>query len=333
MASVVNVGNSCLIIEKEGSWTFPLTNFFVIFDSNPMETLKYGPNGYHLAEHILWNLISLDHKFIHSNASTFSSGEMIVYGNAHRTDFSRALKSFYAGLTLASRRGWNGKIQKMFHIEQKRVTSETNQMEERSVMNTDGTRMFTYNPDILLNEYPPDYVWDILLQSARLGHIFVQSQHPLTEEEIALFKAEAGSFEEAWKKRAQSQASKIPMFFAPPISLLMGVTKPEVLLSFDQISNPIERTIILKTLKANINQFNMKGSFDKSAIKHLCSPKYDDDRNERFFLSTALSGTTGPIEEEWVNDLLGLTDEEIVKKYGPSAMASFKKALKGVSFD
>lgn len=357
-ATVTNVGKSVLIVEKsDGGFQFPLVNFTVVFDSEPVEALKYGPNGLHLAEHVLWNMISLSHRFIHSNASTFSSGEMVVFGDAYRADYRKALESFYDGLIKMTKGKMVGKMRAIYRTEQKRVTAETNFMVERSEAFGDEAKMFVYNPDILMNEYPPDYVWRLLLHDSRLVRVFVSMQGGVSNEELDLFRELAGQFEEAWRKRAAIKESKLPMFYAPPISLLMNggcvpVLGPaekrrrktkktddcqdddddEIQISLDRVANPIERSIILSSFDANINHYNFKGAFERKKLRGFMEEGavkllYSVDREERFFMVVALAGASGPIRAEWVTDLLDLSDEELVKKYGKSALKSFEKLL------
>jgi hypothetical protein len=347
MTTVVNIGKSTLIVEEEDTWNIPLVNFSIIFDSNPNDTLKYGPNGLHLAEHVLWNMISMDYSFIHTNASTYSTGEMWVYGDAYMQDYEKALKSFFDGLIKMTKGKMIGKLKDIYHVEQKRVTAETNFMHDGYV----NAKMFTYNSDILRNEYPPDYVWRILLNDTKLVRIFVQTQSTLSESELKLFDKKATEFEEAWKVRTPGKESLLPLFYAPSLSMMLAPREPGILISLDSIENPIEKDIILHNFSSVMNDFNFKGTFflnqlrvflrnrdkskDEGKNKDTGKGKDKDKsknypetlRIDRFFFSIRLA-SEGPVKVEWVKDLVRMTEEEIVTKYRQKALDHFATLAK-----
>jgi hypothetical protein len=258
-------------------------------------------------------MISMKYRFIHTNASTFSTGEMWIFGDAYRKDYATAITSFYDGLIAMTKGKMSGKLKDIYHNEQRRVTVETNFMNESKKT----PKMFVYNLDMLQGKYPPNYIWRMLLEDTKLVRIFVQTQSRLEEEEKALFKTKAEEFETAWKSRTPGPESKLPLFYAPPLS--MFVAEGKELFSLDRIKNPIERDIILCTMDAQVNEFNFKGAFKKKTPK---KPVYRVDRTERFFLAKRLASPS-PIKSKWVKDLLTLSDAEIVEKYGESALTLY----------
>lgn len=238
---VIERGYSVLLIEQaeakskavDGAatnWIIPSAYICVAFHSNPRSVLRYGSNSLHFAEHVLWNMTARD--VLHrSNAATFGSGEMAVYGMCLERELASAMTYFFDGLIAATQCRLSPTMRERIEIEQRRVTCETSHMSERSVLAvSEKWRMFVYNTDIARSEYPIDYVWKVLLEECRLGRVVVMAHCRVSAEDVLLFERLADNFQRAWDGRAaayakHSVASKakplpLPTYYAPPFSML-----------------------------------------------------------------------------------------------------------------
>ena len=340
------VDRCCLIVDTRDERIVPVIDFSIIFDSDPRDVLKYGPNGLHLAEHVLWNLISMKYRFLNSNASTYPTGEMWVYGSAYRTDYTKALNSFFDGLTQLAECKLGTELRKIYRTEQRRLTAETSCISDYS--HEDGwhedSTMFVYNADMARGEFPHSYVWQILLKEAKLAGIYIQSGVKLTGEELALFKKRAEAFTKAWQARSPPKSHTFPMFYAPPLSYLTGDAKhaDDVLLSLESILNPIERELISYTFNIYVNDFIFKCKIPRELYDKLTNKSKRVKALERFRTQAGLSaakiyfrhrfpiticGTGDMPKEEWVRDMMTLTPRKLAKKYYQGAEENFLKLL------
>jgi hypothetical protein len=333
---IIEKGYSVLLIDKDPKWVLPSACFSVGFYADPKEVLKYGPNGLHFAEHILWNMIAKN-ILQRTNASTFSGGEMAVYGTCMEANLREAMTQFFEGLIDMAECKLSRQMREVFKIEQQRVSCETSFMQEgTSTTDHPQEHMFVFNTDMIHAAFSPDYVWKILLDECELGRIIIVAHCKMLDEDTALFEKMAAKFEAAWNNRKKSLPEKIPLpvYYAPPYSMFTNGRKEEskTLVRYENDMNPIERVI----MRAELGLSNSPYIFGENvplgwnptdstlASKDL---QYLIEWYDQYFSIPLLVSFSGPFEEEWIADLHSKKPGQLVKKYRGSAISKFLKTV------
>lgn len=333
--TVINTKHALLLIDKKPEWEIPSAHFHISFYADPMQVLKYGPNGLHYAEHVLWNVINRRYQFDGTNASTGSGGQMSFFGDCKEGEFGKAMKGFFDGLMDAAKGKENKDIKAMMMKEQRRVTIETNQVQRMAYSVGANMEMFLYNTDLLNGEYPTKYVWKILLEECKLGRAVIIAHCAVSEGEITKFKELSSAYGEAWSKvpLAVQKEVKLPMYYAPPISTLrdssigpwnLPSSYPSAIdLSF--IDNPIVKGIVYSSIMRFESQYPYVGTLSKwlvAKLKKSRKPKLDGALfwdQDQFFHAPLLTTMPGTIKAEWANDLVSLPEKSLIQKYGEEA--------------
>jgi len=329
---VVERGHVVLLIETVGKWVVPRVSFAIAFKSHPRKIINYGGNGLHFAEHVLWNVLASD-TLDRSNAITFWTGEMGVYGMCPIDRYEFSIKRFIGGMTMIA----NGDIpihQKRYAIEQQRVTCETTDALDYAARRT-SEKMFVYNTDMMRAEFPMEYVKRILLEECELGRIVITSNHQLTDGMISLFESLSDTFNTAWDTRKQrlGKPPPIPIYGPPPISLISGVRHPLVYIEFDDTFNIAERVIIYGSFHSDSPgyPFGMEIPPHYKLEIERCNYGEAFDITNPFFLDWIVPAMRGHIDEESINDLCSMKPSEVIEKYGASAKKKWNELVgKGI---
>jgi len=326
---IVQTENTILLIEEDPKWEIPSAYFSIAFKADPVSVLKYGGNGLHFAEHILWNIVTGgEMRLRHTNATTYSSGEMAVYGMCLESEFSSTLRGFFSRLIDMASAKWTSRLGSVFKIEQRRVTAETSGMAERSVGHHPSRRMFVYNTDMIRSEYSHEFVWRILLDECKLGRIVIMAHCKVSGEDVAAFEKLSREFTDRWNERGKRIAKKIPlpMYFAPPFSFIEHATSERpIVVPLDSIPNPIERAIIGSHLSLFGPPYFIAATTMRWVVKRIQKEfsaaylQWSLAFYDPFFVVAVLSLYRGRVEEEWVNDLYRLSGRGLLEKYGDSA--------------
>lgn len=302
----------------------------VAFHADPIEVLKYGSNGLHFAEHILWNMTAAG-VLHHTNATTFSSGEMVVFGSCFQNDLPFSMKHFFDGLIDLARCNMTKKITGIYPIEQKRVSHETNRINQHSLESRGPTdKMFIFNTDIVRSQYPIEYVWKILLEESRIGKVVVMANCSVSDKTIALFTSLANEFSTAWDQRGKRVRKTIalPLYHAPPFSMFHEDSlPPPMVIKYGELGvefSPIERMIIASSSwgMATPYVFSVtlydpppyKRDHDGENLRRI----YDWDNP--FFTMPLLVSYEGSIDPKWVNELYSRSPNEIFSDHAESAV-------------
>ena len=353
---IIEKGHSVLLIDEDPQWIIPSACMSVAFYANPKEVLKYGSNGLHFAEHILWNMIARNN-LRQTNASTFNTGEMAVFGICLENEFASSMTAFFNGLLDLSECKLSTSMRSTFITEQRRVTCETDFMQETSFaseVKREREKMFIFNTDMVKAQYSPDYVWKILLEECTLGKVVIMAHCHLKDEDIHLFEELAGKFQKAWDGREKFIPKKVllPVYHAPPFSMfqpdrhgsranassLRAQSEPSSNQSegfeivYDDSIGPIERAIISTGLSPKRSPYLFSvdvhvGIAALSSIKqvYLKSAYYWADP---YFAMPILTSYQGALKQEWVDDLYSKSAREIVKKYDKKAITILANAIK-----
>lgn len=336
---IVEKGHSTLLIDENPHWAIPMAFFSIAFHSDPHEVLKYGSNGLHFAEHILWNMIA-NNNLRRTNATTFSTGEMAVYGACLEEEFRKALEGFYGGLADLAMCKLSPRMKMTYKIEQRRVTCETSLMAEESSWCQTGERekMFVFNTDLLQSQFSLDYVWKILLEECKLGRIIVMANCHVSEEDINRFEGIADKFNELWEARLKHVPKKVPLpvYYAPPFSLFeqepsQGSRERKSLVFSDDI-NPIERMIISTMGGVSHGGYpylfsvDLHGHLSRSSDASAENLRYRYRWSDPFFAAPVLSSYSGQISKEWVDDLYSKSPKSVFAKYNKSASLKLREA-------
>ena len=337
---IVKVEKCVLVIEKKPTWIIPTAYFSILFDTEPSRVLKYGPNGLHFTEHILWCSINEHYKFQHTNAVTFSSGEMGVFGIAPSDDLDKAINGFFDGIADVMSKKKTQAFKRIYKTEQRRVSAETFRSRERSLTAKEGAeaRMFTYNMDLLRADYPTAYLQHILLEECELQKVVVMAHCAVSEDSRALFRSHAEKFIASWKDRKKGLLPvSLPLFYAPPMSSLQahGSSRETMSISLKPVANPIERMIISLHMTPNFppqyylkmevphwrlsNPTNAMGKNTLSCLSAIL--------NEQYFAVDIIASSGEELEVEWIDDLHNLSPTELLKKYKKKAIDSMKTLL------
>jgi hypothetical protein len=328
--TLIERGLAALIIDKGPNWIIPSACLSVAFYADPKEVLKYGSNGLHFAEHILWNMTAKESLY-QSNASTFSTGEMAVYGLCEERDLSSSMTSFFEGLIDMAKCKLSKKMKSVFVIEQRRVTCETERMQEESAFQKEeNEKMFIFNTDMIRSQYSPDYIWKILLEECKIGKVIVMAHCRVSDADIHLFEDLAGKFNAAWdeRKKFSPKTVLLPTYYAPPFSMLSGIrssrSSPPHTVVFDDSVNPIERTIISLEVSHETRSYPFAVDINRP-VPRLPTPrsknlKYVFLFDDPYFAVPILAAYSGSLKEEWIDDLYTKAPGALVKKYSASAV-------------
>ena len=330
---IVECGHAVLLIEKEPNWSIPSARFSVCFRADPKGVLKYGANGLHFVEHIVWNVIA-NGTLKRTNASTYSTGEMAVYGNCCEKDFDEGVTRFLGGLTALSKATIPKEYANTFIIEQRRVACETYMMtEQTSRSRGEQGKMFVYNSDMVRSQYSFDYVWHILLGECMLGRVVVMAHCHISAESVKLFESLATEFTRAWDARGKKVEKPValPYYYVPPFSMLTGRKKktggPKRTLKIplgDDL-NCVESAVVLALLNPSSSPYPFVASAEseEAALQRLEDRKTGLDTRydfaDPFFAAEILSGRSGTISEEMLADLYSWDSKQLMHKYGRSA--------------
>lgn len=318
----------------------PKIRFYVGFWADPSKVLKYGSNGLHFAEHILWNMINRRYSLENSNASTYASGEMFVFGEAPSADFVKSSTEFVGAMkALAERKMTKQFIRTRYKVEQKRVTSETYWMDDGGYK---GTQMFLANSDLKEGSFDLEYFWRIMLDESVLGRIVIVMTQEPSDEQVGHFRKISSAFTTSWDGRVRKTRKKLkcPMFRFPPISLFANFENdkklarevdrarkdryPHSVLSFNQCSM-IVNLLLTEPLRGGLISLNPL-SLRLKEINRLKEGKLSRLSSLHAFqlgvghfstLSLMLSTNVGPIDVEQLRDLVNpkMKVEGLLKKY------------------
>lgn len=192
--------------------------FRIIFDSNPSEVLKYGPNALHFFEHIFYGIVSKAMKTKEGNASTFATGSMDYYFVGESKDIETNINAFFEGLNNGITYDTYNNIKEEMRIEQKRVMSEIKHNINKQLASS--ITMFKLNPEIYRGEFNPNYLWNILIGYCQVVKICLVAHHKLTNSQKDLFISQGKSFLSKWKKFNKSHLKpvEIPYYNIFPLS-------------------------------------------------------------------------------------------------------------------
>lgn len=336
---LIEVGKSLLIIEKNPKWKVQTAHFSILFDTDPKKVLQYGPNGLHFTEHILWCVINDHYQFQHTNAVTYGTGEMGMYGIAPSSDIEKAINGFYDAMEYLVAAKMTKSLRAIYKNEQRRVTAET-YMSVESTHNPGSTsRMFTYNTDLIRSDYPPDYMWNILLGECDLQKICIIAHCEVSKKAKELFEKRAATFQSKWENRGKNLRKVVkPMFYAPAISQFRSgpsVRREETrVVSLKSIINPIERAIIIDQLGVDWCMYYLKADIPERQLKSIpkTSPKWilqSLDFSDQYFIAPILVSSGEGLTAEWIDDLHSMDANGLVKKYSKSALSELRKLIKG----
>lgn len=243
---VYNEYECTMAVMRGVKWRIPMVQFVIVFDTDPVSVLKYGPNGLHFVEHLLWVIINSHYQFIHTNAMTSDSGEMNAFGISVGSDINVAMDAFFDGLQELFSVKMTKKMKQIYTTEQRRVTAETFFETGGGVKRGASGGMFTYNTDLLRSEYPADYAWAILLEECHLQRILINVHSDLPNGTVAQFQKRSVGFHEKWSARSipPSKKVKLPMFYAPAFSDFRITPDRKHIISLRDISNPIIRLLV-----------------------------------------------------------------------------------------
>lgn len=333
--------HAVLLVEEDPKWQIPSAFFCVAFYADPIEVMKYGSNGLHFVEHVLWNMIARD--CLHqTNASTFSSGPMAVYGVCLENEFRHALEHFLGGLIEAAQSKLTPELSAVTRIEQRRVSCETQIMQETSYRRKEASeKMFVFNPDMIRAKYPFDYVKKILLEECQLGKVIVMAHCKIGEDDIQLFQKLGEAFSTAWDRRAKFAPKKVllPTYYAPPFSMLRGCPSEGgdnmTTIVYDDKINPIERLVLFAEYGYGGSPFPFAIDIDKRAMIQVTKPakkksrrfKYAVPWPDQYFAVPLLASYSGKLEEDWVNDLYTMSPGALERKYSKHALTKLPELL------
>lgn len=367
---VIECGYAVMLIEEDPKWIFPTASFSVAFHSDPNTVLKYGSNGLHFAEHILWNMIA-NGTLQQTNASTFSTGEMAVYGSCTAEALRASMEKFFSGLMDLAKCNQSKEMRKTYEIEQRRVTCETSHMRESSMSAGGREKMFVFNTDMVRSKFPVEYVWKILLEESALGRVVVMAHCHVEDEDQRLFSRLANEFTKAWDERHKfvPKSVKLPLYFAPPYSMLCDerTKEEETKFAFPDDVNPIERVIIALAEHATLSPYpfsmgirtrshGMRRHRDRKLVGRAIVSYLEFE--DPYFAIPLLSSYRGPLSRRpldasaehspppgsdprggdeatdaavWLDDLYSLSPQRIVTKYYDAAMDKAKGVLSDAS--
>lgn len=342
---------AALLIGNPEILNIPCAHFEICFSSNVREILKYGSNGLHFSEHILWNVISRGLKehinLSKSNASTYATGEMGAYGICEEEELPQKLKDFFEALYSLIQIKFPKEINRVYKIEQRRVTAETfgrNTISNRNVYPISG--MFNFNPELIQSNYLPDYVWKILLEECELGKIIIMALCDISEKTIKDFENYSKKFDELWDNRSKyiSQIKcDLPMYYAPPFSMIELIDHNISIAKIDLSDlNPIQKIMIEQDnifytysfnsyiylenendLSKKINK--IKRSIQKNNDRYL--DYLDLNRRTPFSFCKILSSYRRDIKKKWVDELYDTSFNVLKKKYSSKNNEKILNAL------
>jgi len=331
---VYNEGYASLCIEKNAKWLYPCVHFHVLFKAKFTDALKYGANGLHFAEHILWNIVREEYELSNSNASTFYNGDMSLYGEAPSHDYEKALGALFKGMNRVATKVITPYMRRRYILEQKRITSETIDGWSEYIMNP-YYGMFIFNPDTINNDYPEDYMWNVLLEESRLVRILIIAHCDIDRKGIDLFHKLAKRFTKLWGERDKRVTKpRLPMFHAPPISYITNNSykEPMKLVPLESIENPIIRTIVGGSIGA-ASAYVVDTITNASSLKD--TQIFDDalwmlDQSWRFYpapLLVSIDSKT-PLQAEWIEELYNVEKKELIKRYKKKAKLALTKVVR-----
>lgn len=335
--TVETEGSSTMIIEKDPAWRFKTAEFHILFDTDIHSVIKYGPNGLHFAEHILWNAINARQRLAHTNAVTYGTGEMALFGICTEADLPTTIEGVYGALIELAKGNMTHTLISKYQVEQRRVSAETSGTDEGSRPGGVEHRMFTRNSDLIRSSFQMSYFWRILLEECNLRRAILTCHCSVSMAAMTAFKAKAKELDAEWHRgRARVLAESktplpIPKFFAPPVSWLAREPgKIPRLVSLDPIKNPIEKMLLsirygnnsgaycikIRTTDSALRRISRDDSYDRSGLG-------DYDLEHQYYASPILASTSVgvDIKIEWVEDLYALTPENLIRKHWSTARA------------
>ncbi|MFA5091212.1 MAG: hypothetical protein WC483_01050 [Candidatus Paceibacterota bacterium] len=335
---VIEEGHAALLIEEKPKWILPSACLSAAFYADPIEVLKYGSNGLHFAEHILWN-VTAKGVLHHTNASTFSTGEMAVYGSCLEANLSDAMRHFFGGLTDIASASLKTSPS-MYAIEQRRVSCETSHMHETTGRaDSEQSRMFVFNTDLVRSEYPIDYVWRILLDECQLGKVIVMANCAVSDETIALFVSLAKEFSAAWddRKKHVKKSIPLPLYHAPPFSFFdakRATDDDSFVFKFGEEFSPIERVVAMALMQGNSSPYAFaitvaEARRRESGARDLAATY---DWNDPFFAVPILAsygGGGGKIDPAWVDELYSYSAKELYKRHVKAVEQKIARLMRG----
>jgi hypothetical protein len=345
---------SSLILQKDPKWRLPSAQFNIVFTCDLAEVLRYGPNGLHYLEHILFNIINGGGDYFQGNASTFDNGVMHIFLHSTEENLEENMIAFYRSLTDTLNPKKHVGYSKYFSTERRRVTTEVSKIHDDGEM----TLMFVSNPDLYRGEYSSTYIWNILFRCCRLEKIGIICHCDVKDKTVKKFEQLSSDFDEAWKKANDIILPVVPVpsvgIFPPSSFPAFSLKEPTVVytVSLRSIDNPILRALVARELSKEeqhspflfeVATYGFKKDSPKEGPPKEGSPKEGSPKEKdlpptipvprpsdpQYFWAPMLmsSSIVGKKTPEWLSDLTTLTEGEMMKKYGKEA----KKIAKELS--
>lgn len=329
---VINSGHCTLLKQKDPKWKIKSFYIGIGFTTDPKSVLKFGPNGLHYTEHILYNVLAQNCDFFDGNASTYEDGTMTFYFIAEESTMKSNMTNFFKNfLSIFNPKNYP-KLNFLYKREQRRVTSETSKMPDE-----DGVPlMFSRNPEIYMNKFPMEYVWNIILRECKLEKVLMMAHCDMSKEMTEYFASQSAKLSSEWDKRYEIEIppTSIPYTTIAPPSMLgfKYMTKTKILeeeptkeIHLSNIEDPVTRLIVLSTIENSskastenpyLFRVFLKGKVKEGLTVFDISP---DKLEDQYYWSTYFLSMGDNVKAEHVHDLMNLDPKSMMKKYGKDA--------------